>query len=416
MLRLEDWMDVHSLHQQGLSVSAIARTLELDRKTVRKYLTQPPRPYPRRPPRAHKLDPYRAYLRERWEAGVQNGSKLFRELQQRGYPGGPTQVGKLVTSWRAETRERAFVRFETAPGHQSQIDWAHFGNWNGHRLYAFALTLGYSRMRYVEFTQSQDTEHLLACLLHAFTALGGVTETVLADNMKTVILDRVAGHPVWNPKFLDFASYYGFVPRVCHPYRPQTKGKIEATLRFVRENFWPGLVFSSLDELNQQAAAWCHEVNHRVHATTREIPAERWPQEGLRTVAGQAPYDTAYASFRLVAKDCLVSYRGSRYSVPHAYAGRRVVVKQPLSGSPLTLCCQHETIATHPLSASRGALVITAEHYGRLPQRPAPVLRSASIAVPELAPGPGVGRHYAVPLVEIRPLAVYDEVAHVAAS
>ncbi len=124
----------------------------------------------------------------------------------------------MVSGWRQEGQERAFVRFETAPGEQSQFDWGHFGNWLGQRLYVFALTLCYSRMRYIEFTQRQDLETLLSCLIHAFHYVGGVTATLLTDNMKTVVLARSDGAIQWNPRFLDFASYYGFLPRGVPPH------------------------------------------------------------------------------------------------------------------------------------------------------------------------------------------------------
>ncbi len=84
---------------------------------------------------------------------MHNAYQLYREILKRGYEGGVTQVGRLVHEWRSEEQERAFVRFETGPGEQSQMDWGHFGNWAGCRLYAFALSLCFSRMRYVEFTQ-----------------------------------------------------------------------------------------------------------------------------------------------------------------------------------------------------------------------------------------------------------------------
>ena len=102
---------------------------------------------------------------------------------------------------------------------------------------------------------------------------------------------------------LDFASYYGFVPRVCHPYRPQTKGKIESTIRYIKSSFWPGIIFDSIDDLNRQALAWCGEANRRVHATTREVPQVRFPHEGLAPLHGQPAYDTSYLSHRQVAKD-----------------------------------------------------------------------------------------------------------------
>jgi len=128
MLRLEDFMEMQKLHHDGWSVTEIARHLDIDRKTVRKYLKQAPREYERQP-KSWKADPWRAYLRERWEQGVHNGSRLFLEIRKRGYDGCLTQVKKIVGPWRSEGRERAFVRFETAPGEQAQMDWGHFGNW-----------------------------------------------------------------------------------------------------------------------------------------------------------------------------------------------------------------------------------------------------------------------------------------------
>jgi transposase len=223
MLNLEDFMNIRDLKQQGWSVSAIADELSLDRKTVRKHLLEAPQPYKRENPAPCKIDPYRPFLRERWETGVHNARKLLDEIRVRGYDGGYSQLKLAVTPWREEGRERAFVRFETDPGEQSQMDWGHFGNWGGRRLYGFALTMCYSRMRFIEFTQSQDIHHLLSSMVHGLRYFGGVTESVLTDRMKTVLLDQIGGELHFNQKFLQFAAYYGFVPRVCRPYRPETK-------------------------------------------------------------------------------------------------------------------------------------------------------------------------------------------------
>ena len=413
MLRLEGFMDIQKLHHDGLSVSEIARRLDMDRKTVRKYLKQAPTRYERQP-KSWKVDPWRSYLRERWEQGVENASRLFVEIQKRGYAGGLTQVKKVLRPWRSEGQERAFVRFETAPGEQAQMDWGHFGNWGGRRLYGFALTLCWSRMQYVKFTQRQDAETLLHCMVHAFSYFGGVTATVLTDNMKTVVLDRVDGHPRFHARLLDFASYYGFVPRACHPYRPQTKGKIESTIRYIKSSFWPGLSFDSLAELNRQALTWCGEANRRVHATTREVPAERFPHERLTSLHGQPAYDTSYVSHRLVAKDCMLAYRGNRYSVPHAHAGKSVVVREPLGADRIRVFHQSDLIAEHALSISRGEMVIEPAHYASLPRKPRQPVSSLPAQISELTPGPGVGLHYVVPEVEFRSLAIYEEVAHVA--
>lgn len=418
MLNLEDFMNIRDLKQQGWSVSAIAAQLDLDRKTVRKHLVEAPQPYKRENPAPCKIDPYRPFLRERWEAGVHNARKLLDEIRVRGYDGGYSQLKLAVNPWREEGRERAFVRFETSPGEQSQMDWGHFGNWGGRRLYGFALTLCYSRMRYVEFTQSQDIHHLLACMVHSFRYFGGVTETVLTDRMKTVLLDQNGGELHFNQKFLQFAAYYGFVPRVCRPYRPETKGKIESTVRFVKQNFWPGISFPSLPDLNQQARAWMEKVNRQTHATTRAIPYQRLTQEQLLLIDEQPDYDTSYMEDRRVAKDCMLSYRGNRYSVPFRFAGKTVLVREPVSHGCIEIYSDIKVIAEHQLAEGRGAMVSNPAHYEglaeqRRPRGPAS-LKPLPAAV-ELTPGPGVGRGFLAPEVEQRSLAVYEEVADVAA-
>jgi transposase len=425
MLTLEGFMNVKDLKQQGLSVSAIAEQLDLDRKTVRKYLVAPPQPYQRREPMPAKIEPYRAFLRERWEQGVHNASKLWQEIRGRGYPGGYSQLKLLVAPWREEQRERAFVRFETEPGQQSQMDWGHFGNWDGRRLYCFGLTLCYSRMRYIEFTQRQDVNHLLHCLVHAFHYFDGVTESILTDRMKTVLLDQQGGELHFNPGFLGFAAYYGFVPKVCRPYRPETKGKIERTIGFVRQNFWPGLQFDSLDELNRKARDWMERVNRQIHGTTRQVPYDRLAQEPLLRIDEQPDYDTSYMEDRHVSKDCLLSYRGNRYSVPFRHARKTVLVREPVTGGKIEIYASGDTriIAEHRLAEGRGATVMDPAHYENLPRRErvpkaarsSPGGGSQGQPPAGLPPGPGVGRGLVPPEVEQRSLSVYEEVADVTA-
>jgi transposase len=418
MLTLEGFMSVRDLKQNGWSVSAIAEQLDLDRKTVRKYLLEAPRPYERQNPTAAKIDPYRSFLRERWEQGVHNARKLLVETRARGYPGGYSQLKLAVAPWREEGRERAFVRFETTPGEQSQMDWGHFGNWNGRRLYGFALALCYSRMRYIEFTQSQDIHHLLNCMVHSFHYFDGVTESILTDRMKTVLIDEAGGELHFNTKFLQFAAYYGFVPRVCRPYRPETKGKIESTIRFVKQNFWPGIQFSSLTDLNQQARQWMEKVNRQPHATTREIPYDRLAKEPLLLIHEQPDYDTSYMEDRCVAKDCTLSYRGNRYSVPFRHAGKTVLVREPVTGGKIQIYRDIQLIAEHQLAEGRGVMVTDPAHYHGLAEqrrdrRPTSTPPAAERI--ELTPGPGVGLNFVPPQVEHRSLAVYEEVADVAA-
>ena len=178
------------------------------------------------------------------------------------------------------------LRFETEPGHQMQADWATVGR-GGDKLKVFIATLGWSRAAYVEFCDDERVETLIGCHENAFLAFGGVPLEVLYDNMKTVVIERnTYGRGVhrFHAGFLDYARHAGFLPRLCQPYRAQTKGKVERFIGYLKRSFWVPFVASMRQAglkpdkhaANAAVARWLREVaNARVHATTNEVPAER---------------------------------------------------------------------------------------------------------------------------------------------
>ena len=213
---------------------------------------------------------------------------LYTEIKLRGYTGSETQVRAWVHPLREARLSQATVRFETEPGKQAQVDWGSFGFIEHHgrrrRLYAFVMTLGWSRTMYVDFISSTDTATWLRCHVHAWHYFGGVPRVVLHDNLKTAVLERGAeGSIQRNPRYLDLPDYYGFSLRACQPYRAQTKGKVESGIRYLRGNFWPGLRFVDLPDLNRQCRDWLDlTANRRVHGTTGEVPFDRLAGEQLQ--------------------------------------------------------------------------------------------------------------------------------------
>jgi hypothetical protein len=169
------------------------------------------------------------------------------------------------------------------------------------------------------------------CLVAAFEAFGGLPQAVLTDRMKTVLLDMDTGVPHWHPRFQDLMSALGISPRVCKPYTPQTKGKVERSIGVVKQDFWPGVRFTDLDDLNEQARVWCLARNARVHATTHERPVERWAHEGLRPLPTGWAWERFTAEERQVSWEGFVSFDGVLYGLPSrpgepSLAGRRVQV------------------------------------------------------------------------------------------
>ncbi len=193
MLNVESRFMITDLYRKGVTISEIARQTGHDRKTIRSVVQGPIQPPPqKRKAKAKKLNPFIPYLEKRIQEGVLNCNKLLAELRSQGYQGGRSLVKNFVQPYRTTSRQKATVRFETAPGQQAQVDWGYFGfidhQGRRRRLYAFVMTLGWSRMLYVEFTVSTDAAWWLRGHLHAFHYFGGVPAEVLHDNLKTAVL------------------------------------------------------------------------------------------------------------------------------------------------------------------------------------------------------------------------------------
>lgn len=286
MLRLEEWVDIVSMRKAGISISEIARTLGVSRNTVRAHLRRDGPPEYRRESRGSKLDPYKDYLADRLsEFPELSARRLFDEVRARGYTGG-ISILKDFTRGRRVPRKRAVVRFETPPGEQAQCDYAELGTHEvqgvPQKIYAFTMLLGYSRCLYVEFSASCASEAFLAAHARAFAYFGGMPRQVLYDNAKIIALEHTRTVVTFNAALLDFAGRFGFRPRLCRPARPQTKGKVERTIGYVKDAFLVGRVFRDIDDMNAQVLDWLeHEANVRVHATTGAVPADRLPLEEL---------------------------------------------------------------------------------------------------------------------------------------
>jgi transposase len=417
MLSVEDRFMIKQMYDTGVSVSEIARRTGHDRKTIRAIVKEPLlKESQPRVARASKLDPFVTYLLKRIEAGVLNATKLYQEIVAQGYTGKVRIVRDFVRPHR-ETQRRAAeatMRFETQPGEQAQVDWGHFGTLvhqgQQRKLYAFVMTLGWSRAMYLEYTASVDTAWWLRCHIHAFDYLGGVPETVLHDNLKTAVLSRdLDGRIHWNPRYLDFACYYGFQPKACAPYRARTKGKVENGVRYVRGNFWPGLSYTTLADLNHQAGEWLAQTaNARTHGTTGKVPWEQLPAEHLRPLHGKPPYDTSVLGYRRSSRDCVVSYAGNFYSVPATHSQQQLQVKETEAGELIITTVAGVEIARHMLVQGYHERVIVAEHYASL-QKPARRRRTAEAEQIVVADDATAVAH--APLVERRPLSQYEAFA-----
>lgn len=362
------WMEIRNERKKGLSYAEIARKHHIDPRTAKKYAESETKPvYTLTAPKPSKLDPYK-HLIDMWlEEAPYSAVRIHEKLIEQGCDCKYTIVRQYVSARKADLNEKATVRFETMPGLQGQVDWGFFENYkvleNGEhkKLYCFLMVLGYSRMRYIEFVTDMSTTTLIKCHINAFRYFGGYPEEILYDNMKQVVVKRMMkqSESELNKQFEDFAGFYGYKPILCRPYRGQTKGKVERTVRYVRENFMVGIKYNSLPDLNSQAHAWCNKINSKVHGTTNERPIDRLSDEKLLPLKREYIIDKI--NLRRVEKDCLISYAGNKYSVPAEYVGKDVTVI--VLDHMLAAYFEGKQIALHKLSYSKNTLNVNKEHY-----------------------------------------------------
>jgi len=366
-LKGEIWMDIRSDYMKGLNQSTIARKYNIDPRTVKKYAEAEEKPKYTRKPQKSILDPYKEMIDALLEKEDYSAVKLLDIITDNGYEGKYTLVKDYVRTKKKEFNRQATVRFETMPGLQGQVDWAYFEKYRVYendtykKLYCFLMILGYSRTRYIEFVTDMTTDTLLRCHINAFRYFNGYPQEILYDNMKQVVLKRLLkqSESTLNPKFEDFSGFYGYKPVLCRPYRGQTKGKIERTVSYVRNNFMIGINYSSLQDLNNQAIQWCNKVNSKVHGTTNKVPLQELKKENLNPLTRE--YMMEKIEFRKVGKDCLISFNGSKYSVPSRYALKEVAVRK--FGNILAIYYQNELVAQHRLSYSKNSYNVNPKHY-----------------------------------------------------
>lgn len=295
MITKEELMKIQILHQQGLSQRAIAKQLGISRNTVKRYLrAKVDTPvYSARAKGKSLLDPFKSFLHSRIAQAKPvhlSGEVLFREIKELGYTGSLSLLRQYLYQYRGKPTPEPVVRFETEVGKQMQVDW---GQMRGGKepVHAFIAVLGYSRGMMVIFTDNMRYETLERCHRLTFEYFQGIPQEVWYDNMKTVVVERDAygeGQHKLNQSFYQFAKSMGFIPKLCHTYRPQTKGKVERMVRYVRDNFFRPLntklqalgMTLDISTANAEVRLWLETVAHqRIHDTTKQKPAERLVEE-----------------------------------------------------------------------------------------------------------------------------------------
>ena len=363
--------DIISRWKNGQRLRAISRDLQLGRhviaRVIRQHLAQTQSTNPASLPasfgevrftRKSKLDPFSDQLQTLLDRYPKlTAQRAFEELRKLGFAGSYSTVRIYLRDHRPKPKAPT-VRFETSPGAQAQMDWSSytldFEQEGRRRVELFSYILGYSRRQYICFTERQDFETTVRQHIAAFEHLGGVAAVCLYDNMKVVVTRWEDGQPIYNTRFLSFATHYGFKPWACQARRPETKGKVERPFDYVEKNLLNGRTFRSLEHLGEVTRWWLAEVNdRRVHGTTKRTPLELHEQEKPHLLElPRLRFDTAQVVYRIADSEGFINYADNRYSVPWRLIGQMLpirILEDQLHIHNTSL----DLVATHPLLRGR---------------------------------------------------------------
>ena len=394
MIDYETFCKIHDCHdRQGLTIAQTARALGLHPQTVATWLARS-RFEPRRGrPRGSVLDPFKPRITRLLDTHPYSAQQILQRLREEGYGGGMTILRDYVRRIRPPQRP-VYLKLHFAPGECAQVDWGAYGTVavdnTRRRLSFFVLVLAFSRQMFVEFTVSQTMEHFLACHEHAFAALGGVPSKIMVDNLKSAVLQRLAGAaPVFNPRYLDFARHHGFAIAPCNVGRGNEKGRVESGVGYVKKNFLHGIELTDgggggggggsppppppqkkFSTIQAAAQVWLDTIaNVRIHGETQQRPVDLLVQERPHLGAlNPHPYDLANTSTSIASSQFRITLDTNQYSVPSAYAHRRLTVK----AYPDRVCIyfDNQLIARHPRRYGRRQDIEDPDHAkGLIAQR-----------------------------------------------
>ena len=363
-------------------ISAISKKTGVSRKTVRTILDGKQLQEERM--KGSKLDPFitqiQAILAEK---PLIPTVLILDKIRASGYDGGRTILYEYVFKLRTKQKP-AFVPLEMLPGEQAQVDWGHCGTiscgQHKRKLYVFCMTLSYSRYSYLEFTVSLDMDTFLAAHIHAFDFFQGIPKSILYDNLKSVVSTRISNEITFNARHFDFASFYGFSPRVCNIRKANEKGRVERMIQYIKNNFLNRGPFENFEQIKFEGKNWLLTVaNKRLHSVTRKIPEEAFVMEEkpllLKLPLNGYDYSKPYPL--PVTNECLVHFQTNKYSVPSDYAHQTVTLKS--TTQEIRIYYDNQMIALHSRCYDKFQLIKNPDHYKALLEKKRRAENSISI-------------------------------------
>lgn len=364
--------DILRLHLvEHWPVGTIASQLGTHHSTVERIISQAGMPKVERAKGPSIIDAYLPFIHETLERyPTLSAARIYQMVCERGYPGGPSHFRQWIAQLRPRKTPEAYLRLQTLPGEQAQMDWGSFGYLQvgraRRRLMAFVMVLSYSRRIFLRFYHDAQMASFLHGHVQAFEVLG-VPRVVLYDNLKSAVLKRYGKQVEFNPKLLALSAHYRYEPRPVAVARGNEKGRVERAIRYIRDNFFAARTVTDLESLNEQAAHWCTEI-----ASRRPCPqdtditiADAFERErGELRSTPVHPFECDDAVAVSIAKTPYARYDLNDYSLPHEYVRRELTIRA--SPSKVRIMDADQLLAVHPRSYDKGLVIEDAQHVDNL--------------------------------------------------
>ena len=346
---------------------ATALLLENGQKAL--AMPQPP-DETRRLQRGSMLDPHKAKIDALIAQYPQLSAVRVLEEIRKGADGYRGQISVLRSYLRQirPTRQRVYQEVFYEPGQALQVDWGSCGyvriGSTRRRVSVFVGVLCYSRLCYIEFCLSERKAEFYRCLVHALQFFGGSVRQVIVDNLKAAVLNGWGRNACFHPDFLALCGHFCLQPIACARADPESKGVVEAKVRYVKRNALQGRdeELTCWEDYGRLAIYWRDQVaNVRVHDTTKERPVDRFRKEqSLLRPLPAAPFPTEEIVSVIVNSHARVRFDGNRYSVPPQLARQTALLRA--TTREVRVLYQGRQVACHPRSYDRGQWICHPDH------------------------------------------------------
>lgn len=386
MLKVEDWVTIRNLKKKNpnLGTRTIADMLGISRNTVKKALKSDEEPvYNRGEKKINEhIVPFVDFIKESFLKKNLKASRILKDIKSKGYEGSQyalyayiREVLKPIQEDVVKSSPNAYMRYETNPGEQMQYDWSPYTvtiSNQSVKINVHLTILGYSRYKFYDVSLHVTSSDVYTALEESFIFFGGVCERIQVDNATCFVTNASRDNFMWNTRFLHLCGFYGIKPTRSIPGHPWSKGKVENPFSYMETHFINGNEFASFEDLRNRLKQFQDQHNLEIHGTTKQVTKMLYEKEEISClnplpidpITGEIKRYVGFKEeFRKVTSDCLISFKGNKYSVPHYFASKEVWIRVLYGTTVQIYSSKNKLIASHTMNLGKGEVIINKEHF-----------------------------------------------------